>query len=177
VFINLTRGEIRLWLYLSEPLCQRISADLGKSHNAVAAFAHLKPLIRRTAETIKMAGMHHHLSRRIHLIGDKPNLDHTTPHWFRHASRHLGAKIGEWAQVQLAQYLRNSGEEFKRVSASHHDGVTLRITMTRIPGIEILRDLSHGKIPKELSNRGWPKGMPAFQVTQRAGHVIRRLRN
>jgi hypothetical protein len=177
VVINLLRGEIRLWLYLSEPLCQRISGDLGKANNAVAAFAHLKPLIRRTAEAIKMAGMHHHLSRRIHLISDKPNLNHMTPHWFRHASHHLGVKIGEWARVQLAQYLRNSAEEFKRACASHHDGVTLRITMTRIPGMEILRELSHGKIPKELSQGGWPKGMPAFQVTQRTGHAIKRLRD
>jgi len=77
----------------------------------------------------------------------------------------------------LAQYLRNSAEEFKRACASRHDGVTLRITMTRIPGMEILRELSHGKIPKELSHGGWPKGVPAFQVTQRVGHAIKRLRD
>jgi hypothetical protein len=43
--------------------------------------------------------------------------------------------------------------------------------------MEILRELSHGKIPKELSHGGWPKGMPAFQVTQRIGHAIKRLRD
>lgn len=177
VLVNLLRGEIQLWLYLSEPLCQRISADLGRANNAVAAFAHLKPLLRRTAEAVKMTSVHPHLSPRIHVVSDKPNLNHRTPPWLRHAGHHLGVKIGEWAQVQLAQYLRNNAEEFKRACASHHDGVTLRITMTRIPGMEILRQLSQGKIPRELTQAGWPTGSPAFQVIARTGYAINRLRD
>jgi hypothetical protein len=177
VLINLQRGEIRLWFYLSEPLCQRISADLAKSSNAVAAFAHLKPLLRRTTESLKTAGIHHHLSPRIHIVGDKPNLNHLTPEWLKHAGHHLGVKIGEWAKLQLAQYLRNNAEEFKRVAASHHDGLTLRITMTRVPGMEELRQLAQGKIPKEISHGAWPKGVPAFHVTERPGYAIKRLRD
>lgn len=176
LLINLQRGEIRLWLYLSEPLCQRIAADLAKAHNASAAFAHIKPLLLRTIEGLKMAVIHHHLSQRIHIVEDRPNLDHRTPPWLRQVGHHLAAKIGEWANIQLAQYLRNSAEEFKRTCASHHDGLTLRITMTRIPGIEALRHVSQGKPAPALAHGAWPKGIPAFQVTQHAGYKIHKLR-
>ena len=175
VLINLLRGEIRLWFYVSEPLCQRIVADLGKTNNVVAALAQLKPILRRTVDSLKTAAVHPHLSTRIHIISDKPNLNHTTPQWLKHAGHHLGAKIGEWAKAQLAQYFQNNAEEFKRACASHHDGVTLRIAMTRVPGMEVLRQLSQGRIPPELSHGGWPKGSPAFHVTQHSGYTIKRL--
>jgi hypothetical protein len=173
ILVNLMRGEIRLWFYLSEPLCQRVSLDLQKPKNVLAAFAHMKPLLRRTMESLKTAGMHHHLSHRIHVVSDKPNLNHMTPPWLQQAGRHLGAKIGEWAQAQLLEYLQRNAEEFKQACASRHDGVTLVITMTRVPGMEILRELSLGKIPREFSHGGWPKGAPAFHVTQHTGYAVK----
>jgi hypothetical protein len=176
LLINLQRGEIRLWLYLSEPLCQRIAADLGKGTNGAAAFANIKRLIARTTDSLKTAGVHHHLSSRLHVVGDKPHLGPGTPHWLRHVGHHLAAKIDEWTHIQLAQYFRNSAEEFKRACASQLDGVTLRITMTSIPGIDLLRLASQDKATKELLH-AWPKGSPAFQVTQRAGYKIHRLRD
>jgi hypothetical protein len=177
LLINLLRGEIRLWLYLSEPLCQRISSDLAKPNNVAAAFSHIKPLLQRTTEAVKAAGLYQHLSSRIHVVSHTPNLDRKTPPWLRHVSHHLGTNIGHWAHLQLAQYFRNNAEEFRRACASQHDGVTLRITMTRVPGMDALVLLSQGKVPKELADGGWPKGVPAFQVTQRAGYAIKRLRD
>ena len=93
MLINLLRGEIRLWFYVSEPLCQRIVADLGKTNNVVAALAQLKPILRRTVDSLKTAALHPHLSTRIHIISDKPNLNHTTPQWLKHAGHHLGEKL------------------------------------------------------------------------------------
>jgi hypothetical protein len=177
IFINLLKGEIRLWLYLSEPLCQRIAADLGKPNNFVAALALLKPLLRRTIESLKTAGAHHHLSQRIHVVSDRPNLNHVAPHWLKLAGHHLGAQLGEWAHAQLVQYFQRNAEEFKHACASHHDGVTLKITMTNVPGMQLLRELSHGKIPKEFSHGGWPKGTPTFHVTQQTGYAVKQSRS
>jgi hypothetical protein len=59
LLINLLRDEIRLWLYLSEPLCQRISSDLAKPDGAATAFRRLKRLLMRTTENLKMATIHH----------------------------------------------------------------------------------------------------------------------
>jgi hypothetical protein len=174
--INLHRGEIRLWLYLSEPLCQRMCADLAKG-NSVAAFSRLKRLLMQSTEALKMAAVHRQLPHRIHVVSDRPNLDGLTPHWLKETGHHLAARISQWGQAQLAQYVRNSAQEFKRACASHHDGVTLRITMTNVPGMEILRQLSQGRPAKELTHGGWPKGVPSFQVTQHVGYKMHRLRN
>jgi hypothetical protein len=176
LLINLLRGEIRIWLYLSEPLCQRIAADLSKGTNVVAAFKRLKPLIRRTGEALKLAISHHHLPPEILVVSETPNLDGKVHHWLRQAGHHLAHKIGEWADVQIAQYLRGHAEEFKRACASRHDGLTLRITMTRVPGLDLLRRMSEGKAAKHFSLAGWPQGSPAFHVAAHPGFAINRLR-
>ena len=174
--INLLRGEIRLWLYLSEPMCQRIAADLSKTHHAALAFAHLKRLLRRSTHALRNAAAHRHLPPGITVVADAPNLDGRAPHWLQHAGRRLGMKVDEWAGMQVAQYLQNNAQEFKRECASRHDGVTLRIAMTRVPGLDMLRLASRGKHVKDLENGGWPAGTPAFHVALRAGYAIHRLR-
>jgi hypothetical protein len=174
--INLLRGEIRLWLYLSEPMCQRIAADLSKGSHAALAFAHVKRLLRRTTHGVRTAAAHRHLPPGLIVVADAPSLDRKAPHWLQRAGLRLGAKIDEWARLQVAQYLQNNVQEFKRECASHHDGVTLRITMTRVPGLDGLRLMSQGKQVKDLESGGWPAGSPAFQVVLRAGYHIHRLR-
>lgn len=175
--INLVRGEIRFWLYLSEPLCQQIVLDLSKGNQTVTAFAHLKRRLERTVNPLKTAMQHHHLPHHIHIISERPNLDGRMPDWLRHAGHPLGVKLSAWLEVQLAQYLRNHAEELRRACSAHADGVTLRVTMTRIPGIDWLRQLSRGSLNREFSLSNWPKGSPAFQVTLHTGHKIHWLRD
>jgi hypothetical protein len=173
--INLQKGEIRLWLYLSEPLCQHVSADLAKPNNTAVAFGRLKHLLRRPALALKRALHERHLPPEIHVVSDTPNLEHKVPHWLHHAGAHLAAKIVHWASEHLAQYLRNNAAEFRRVCASHHDGVTLRLTMTKIPGMELLRQISQRKVPSSVSPATWFKGTPAFHVSVRPGYHIKRM--
>ena len=177
ILINLLRGEIRIWLYLSEPLCQKVSAEFAKGGNGAAPFKRIKHLVRRAAEALKLAISHHHLPPEILAVSETPNLTGKTPHWLKQVGHHLSAKIAEWADTQIAQYLRNSAEDFKRACASHHDGVTLRITMTKVPGLDLLREISEGKAPADFSLKNWPNGAPAFQVIARPGYAINRLRD
>ncbi len=95
--INLQKGEIRLWLYLSEPLCQHVSADLAKPNNTAAAFARLKHLLRRPTLALKLALHERHLPPEILVVSETPNLEHKVPPWLHHAGAHLAAKIGHWA--------------------------------------------------------------------------------
>jgi len=177
LIINLVRREIRLWLYLSEPLCQQVVTELAGGKNPVSAFGLLKPLLRRASEELTRAIEHRHLPPHIQVVSETPNVDSKAPHWLRHAGHHLAAKIGEWAETHLAQYLRNNAEEFKQACASKHDGVTLRITMTRVPGLDELQLLSQGKDPEAMTQAGWPKGNPAVQIVARAGFAASRLRS
>jgi hypothetical protein len=55
VSINLPKGEIKLWLYLSEPLAQKVSAELAKSGSAANAYRMVQPLIGRASELLKSA--------------------------------------------------------------------------------------------------------------------------
>lgn len=175
--LNLQRGDIRVWIYFSEPLCQQICADLTKAKDAAGAFRRVKHLIARAIEPLQQVHHNHRIPPHFLVVGYTPNLDGIAPHWLRHAGPMLGARVAAWAQAQVAQYFQNKGEDFRHACESHQDGVTLRIVMTRIPGMEALRTLAHGKVPKELSGTEWPQGTPDFQVVARSGHSVQKLRN
>jgi hypothetical protein len=178
LLINLQRGEIRLWLYVSEPLCQRIAADLAKSSSPDAVLRRLKPLLARVTHRLKEAtAHHHHLPPEIQVVTAAPNPDGKTHHWLGSVGQHLAGKIHEWAQAQLVQYLGNNVGEIKRLCTSVHDGITLRFTMTRVPGMDLLVRMSQGNRAPQLSSEGWPKGSPSFQVIARPGFAVHRLRD
>jgi hypothetical protein len=75
------------------------------------------------------------------------------------------------------QYLGNNVGEIKRLCTSVHDGITLRFTMTRVPGMDLLVRMSQGNRAPQLSSEGWPKGSPSFQVIARPGFAVHRLRD
>ena len=178
LLINLPRGEIRLWLFLSEPLCQRIATDLTKSNTPDAVLRRLKPLLARATHALKnTTAHHHHLPPELQVVTGAPNPDGKAHTWLQGIGHRLAAKIHEWAQAQLVQYLGNNIAELKRLCTSVHDGITLRFTMTRVPGMDLLLRLSQGKPAPELSSDAWPKGSPSFQVMARPGFVVHRLRD
>jgi hypothetical protein len=171
--INLRKGEIRIWLYLTERLCQHISAELGKTRNATTAFRLVKPLVQRAAHMLKAVILERHMPPTLRVISETPNLDARVPAWLTAIAAQLGAKIDEWASLQVAQYLSKNAEEFRRISATHHDGATLRITMTQIPGIATLRLVAQGKQPQALNGAAWLKGTPDFAVVAHPGYAIK----
>jgi hypothetical protein len=173
LFINLPKGEIRIWLYLGERLCQQISTELAKTNNEAAAFRLVKKLLHRPAEMLRAAVLERHLPPTLRLVSEVPQLDSTVPTWLKQVGHQLAAKFEEWVSEQVVQYFRNNAEEFRRIAAAHHDGITLRITMSRIPGMETLRLVARGRIPRALEGSAWLKGTPAFAVHARAGYSIR----
>jgi hypothetical protein len=171
LLINLAKGEIVLWLYLSEALCQQASAELAKGH-AVPAFRLIKPLLHRAAEMVRLSVVEQKLPPHLRVIGDKPNLDARVPAWLSGVGKQLADKIEEWASQHVAGYINSHAEEFRRVSASDHDGMTLRVTMTHVPGIETLRLAAQGQTepPKDTA---WLAGQPAVTVDAYHGHTLK----
>ncbi|MDQ6674650.1 MAG: hypothetical protein M3069_28600 [Chloroflexota bacterium] len=172
VSINLRKGEIKLWLYLSEPLAQKVSGELAKSGSAATAYRLVQPLIRRAAELLKSALLVRRLPPALRVIGEAPNLEHRLPPWLSMIGTQLSGKVSEWASQQVAQYLRKNAEQFRKLSASEQDGVTLRITMGRLPGIEVLRQMAKGQVPRAVQGTGWLRGEPSFEVVAVAGYAI-----
>jgi hypothetical protein len=173
VSINLSKGEIKLWLYLSEPLAQKVSAELAKSGSTANPYRMVQPLIGRAAELLKSALLVRHLPPALRIIGEAPNLGHRLPPWLSTIGAQLSGKVAGWASHQVAQYLRNNVEQFRKFSASDQDGVTLRITMRRIPGIEVLRQIAKGQVPRTVQGTAWLHGEPAFEVVATPGYAIR----
>ncbi len=173
VSLNLRRGEIRLWFYLSEPLCQRISAELAKAGNAAGAFRLIRPLVSRAVEVVKSALLMRHLPSELRIVAEAPNLEHRVPSWFATVASQLGGRVGEWASHQIAQYLRNNAEQFRRIAAAREDGLTLCITMTRVPGLELLRGVAKGQPPRGLQGTAWLRGNPSFEIVALPGYAIR----
>jgi hypothetical protein len=171
LLINLAKGQIVLWLYLSEALCQQVSVQLAKGQ-AVPAFRLVKPLLHRAAEMVRLTVLERKLPPHLRVIGDKPNLDARVPVWLSGAGKQLADKIEEWASQHIASYIENHAEEFRRVSASEHDGMTLRIVMNRVPGIETLRLAAQGQTepPKDAA---WLTGQPAVTVDAHQGHTLK----
>jgi hypothetical protein len=170
--INLRAGEIKLWLYLSEPLCQQVSAALAKTRNAATAFRLIKPLVQRAAEMLRVTITERHLPPQLRVVSEVPNLDARVPPWLTQAGRRLAAKVEEWATGQLIGYLRDSAEEFRRVSADRKDGVTLCLTISRIPGIDTLRAAARGQSPGPQQGLSFT-GMPAIVIHAQPGYAIR----
>lgn len=171
LLINLAKGEIVLWLYLSEALCQQVSAQLAKGQ-AVPAFRLVKPLVHRAAEMVRLTVLERKLPPHLRVIGDKPNLDARVPAWLSGGGKQLADKIEEWASQHVAGYIESHAEEFRRVSASEHDGMTLRVTMTRVPGIETLRLAAKGQT-EPTKDAAWLAGQPAVTVDAHQGHALK----
>ena len=172
LLINLRKGEIRVWLYLSEHLCQQIATELGKPGNGAAAFRLVKPLVQRAAAMVRAALFERHLPPELRVISEVPNLDARVPAWLVQSGQQLAAKVDEWASHQIAQYFTSHADEFRRAATAHHDGLTLRLTMS-IPGIEMLRMAAQGRQPPDLHGGAWLNGTPRFAVVALPGYAIK----
>lgn len=173
VSIDLRKGEIRLWFYMSEPLVQRVTAEMKRSGNAATAFRLVHPLVVRASGMLKSALMVRRLPPALRVIGETPNFDSRLPAWLSVVGTRFAAKIAEWASVAVATYLRNNAEQFRRASASERDGVTLRLTLSRIPGIDVLRQIASGKVPRHAQGSAWLRGEPTFVAIATPGYAIR----
>jgi hypothetical protein len=171
--IDLRKGEIKLWLYLSEPLTQKVAAELGKPHGASNAMRSVRPLIDRATALLKGAVSAKRLPPAIKIFGEGLNVEHQTPRWVGVVGIELATKIDEWVAHEVANYLQHGGEQLRKLAASEHGGVTLCIAMGRIPGIETLRQIEKGQVPKTLHAAEWLRGTPTFEIVAKPGHSIR----
>jgi hypothetical protein len=172
LMLNLRKGEIRVWLYLSEHLCQQIATELGKGRDATPAFRLVEPLVRRARAMLTTAVAARCLPPELRVVTDTPDFDGRVPSWLAAVGRHLAAKIEEWTSHQIAQYFANNADAIRHLSTEHRDGLTLRLTMS-IPGIETLRLIAQGRRPPGVDGRAWLNGTPSFAIAANPGYAIK----
>jgi hypothetical protein len=167
--LNIQTGEVRMWLYLSEPHCQQLAAELTKGRYT-PAFALVKPLISRIANALA-ENPGNMLPENIRIIEEKPQLEQKTPSWLRGVAGALGRHIEKWALIQIIEYFKNRGDQIQKACSSQHDGITISITMTQVPGMEKLRLLSRGTMNQSLNRQDW-RGAPRYDITTSPGYGV-----
>jgi hypothetical protein len=174
LLINLRTAEIRAWLYLSEPHCQQVSAELAKGRNLSAAIALIKPLVGRLADSVWTAIRTRKLPPNIRIVQEAPQFEAEIPPWLIQAAKEIAVRLAQWLLEQISAYLQSKADEFRRICSSRRDGVTIRVTMRRVPGMDNLRLLSQGKYVQALLRPGWMRGVPDFELTTLPGYQLGR---
>jgi hypothetical protein len=177
LIINLLRGQIRIWLHLSKPLCLRIAPDLIKANHAAPVLAELKESLQQSTHTLRTVAVHRHLPPDLIVVSNEPNLDAAVPDWLRRAGHWLGLRTDEWVQRHMARYLGRSAQELRLACFSHPDGVTLRITMTRIPTLGAPGVIPWGNCVGREVGPGGSAATPEFELVLRGGYARRRRRD
>ena len=140
------------------PLLLAGMATMGRDH------PWLRPLIERAGTTLRSVLLVRRMPPALRVIGEAPNLEHRLPSWLSVVGAQLAAKVVEWASLQVAQYLRNNAEQFRRAVLSDQDGLTLSVSMSRVPGMDVLRQIARGHVPSNVQGTSWLRGEPSFVV-------------
>ena len=142
VTIDLVRSKVVVDLFFSESEAQQIAAA-SKTGGAAEV---LKAM--RSAWT-SLARSFDHPSGRVRIIKEMeegeqllgPLLRRMPPVVVQLLRRHLQ----EWVMRSLAKWVRTSVHEFVRAAADPADGVTVRITLRGLPGLDVVRQVINGK--------------------------------
>ena len=126
LLINLRKSEIHIWLFLTERLCQQIATELSKSRNAAASFRLIKPLVHRVARKLREVDARTPPAARAARSqrNARTSRRRSRPGWCRSLITSLPRSMNG-RRPASSQYLANQADEFRRISADHHDGVTL----------------------------------------------------
>lgn len=136
--VNLRRSKITVGLYLSETEAQRVAEGIRQGRGGIALLQALITLYR-TASQRSAAAPQGHL--RI-VREDRENNEDLAPATGLVLADAIIAtlhrRIDAWVLPALATWARNNGEAFARAAAHPDTGVTVRIRLTSVPGLDVI---------------------------------------
>lgn len=161
--VNLRRSRITVGFYLSETDAQSIAAAVRQGRGATALLQALVTTYRAAAH-----GAHGHV--RI-VQEDHEDFDNFVEEIGRWAPRRfigsLRKRLRAWVLPALADWIRNNGEAFARAAAHPDPGVTIRVRLTGVPGLDMLGpNVAVGAISGALSAL---RGKPAISIVVTPG--------
>lgn len=157
--VNLRQGRVTVGIYLSEVEAQQVVAAIRTGQGGLAL---LRALVTAFEEM-----------ERLSSGGDAPvriqredSEDRTNSEEFAFRGRRLlpptftaqlRRRLRGWVMPALASWARANGEAFARAAAHPEPGLTVRITLTSVPGLDMVaRALSGGSGGATASARGTP---------------------
>jgi hypothetical protein len=165
ISVNLAHARVTGKFYLSESESQQIAAAIKKGHGVPAL---LKALVAGTTlaprgETEEIeeeeSGFTAGLLRSL-----APNI-----------LRVLRRRIRAWCATAIADWARQRSGEFVRAASDPAEGVTVRVDLTAVPGLNLVRDARAGRLGPDALRGVFSgtafRGTPNPVVTVTAGRI------
>lgn len=162
--VNLRRAKITTGLYLSEADAQRVAEGIRQGRGGIVLLQALTSLYRTAAQR-SAAAPHGHLRIVSEDSEDHEDLTPTAAPVLAGATiTALRKRLDGWVLPALAAWARNNGEAFARAAAHPDSGVTVRIRLTSVPGLE-----SIGRADGAAAVMHALRGTPAIAISVTPG--------
>jgi len=135
--VNLRRSKITVGLYLSETDAQGVAESIRQGRGGIALLQALTTLYRSASQP-SPAAPHGHLRVVREDREDHEELAPAGPALPPGTAAALRARLDAWVLPALANWTRNNGEAFARAAAHPDAGVTVRIRLTGVQGLDAL---------------------------------------
>ena len=135
--VNLRRSKITVGLYLSETDAQGVAESIRQGRGGLALLQALTALYR-TASQPSPAAPHGHLRIVREDSEDHEELAPAASALPPAIAASLRARLDAWVLPALANWTRNNGEAFARAAAHPDAGVTVRVRLTGVQGLDAL---------------------------------------
>lgn len=167
IVVNLRRAQINVGFYLSEVDAQAIATAIRQGRGAPALLQALNAAY--LAMDRSASGRHGHV-RVVREDGEDfeefaERTGRLLPPGF---TALLRKRLRAWVLPALANWTKTDTEAFARAAAHPDPGVTLRVRLTSVPGLDSLRQLSNGAAGAAGSLSSL-RGTPAITITVAPG--------
>ena len=161
--MNLRRGRVTVGLYLSEADAQRIVQAIRQARGSLPLLQALTDVYRTMDRQGHGAGGTVRIVREDHEEGE-----HLAMPGGRLLSNAVASplrkRLRAWVLSALAKWSRSHAEAFARAAAHPDAGVTVRVRLTGVPGLELLSQAA-GAALRGGAVAGLFNGTPQLAVT------------
>jgi hypothetical protein len=161
--INPRRARITVGLYLSEAEAQTIVQAIRQGRGGTSLLQALVALYREMDQSAAGTLGRVRIAREEHEEEYEelaPGVRHMLPQTVKAALRR---KLRAWIMPALASWVRNNGEAFARAAAHPDAGVTIRIQLSAVPGLDLIRRIAAGDVG--AGSFGAVGGRPAISIS------------
>jgi len=164
--VNLRRGRVTVGVYLSETDAQRIVEAIRQGRGALT----LLQALTAAYESMDRLASGAHPPLRI-VREDHEGLAQIASHAARllppAVAAGLRKQLRAWVLPALAEWARTHAETFARAAAHPDSGVTVRVRLTAVPGLDVLGQAANAL--RGTAAPATPRGTPSISIAVAPG--------
>lgn len=164
--VNLRRSRITVGLYLSEADAQAAAEGIRQGRGSSVLLQSLTAIYRMASRPTG-AAPNGHLRIVREDSEDYEDLAPAGPALPQATASLLRRRLDAWVLTGLAAWVRNNGEAFARAAAHPDPGVTVRIRLSSVPGLDALAQAAGG--PIAAATRNALRGTPTVSISVTSG--------